>query len=182
MFSTSPDQYQNEVALAPARPRKPLRYLLTALPLAAFALGQWVPCAQAQEFNWKGANGGNWTDVANWNDTVPGPGNVAVFSDSGTAGATATLDADVTVAGLTFNNLVANQVIASPGGKTLTQERPLLFWDKVCEGVLCRGSCGSFWYEVVEHTHQRLPVSIPKLSSRSRTAASSAPAAIAARA
>ena len=107
---------------APARPRKPLRHLLTALPLAAFALGQWMPCAQAQTFSWQGADGGNWTDLANWNDTVPGPGNVAVFSDSGTAGATATLDADVTVAGLTFNNLVANQVIASPTGKTLTLE------------------------------------------------------------
>jgi autotransporter-associated beta strand protein len=107
---------------APARPRKPLRHLLTALPLAAFALGQWMPCAQAQTFSWQGADGGNWTVPANWNDTVPGPGNVAVLSDSDTAGATATLDADVTVAGLTFNNLVANQVIASPGGKTLTLE------------------------------------------------------------
>jgi autotransporter-associated beta strand protein len=103
---------------APSRPRKPLRHLLAALA----ALGQWVPCAQAQTFSWQGADGGNWTDVANWNNTVPGPGTVAVFSDGDTAGATATLDADVTVAGLTFNNLVANQVIASPAGKTLTLE------------------------------------------------------------
>lgn len=73
-------------------------------------------------FRWKGADGGNWTDVANWNNTVPGPGNVAVFSDSDTAGATVKLDTDVTVAGLTFNNLVANQVIASPAGRTLTLE------------------------------------------------------------
>ena len=73
-------------------------------------------------FRWTGAGDGNWTDVANWNDTVPGSGNVAVFSDSVTASTTATLDADVTVAGLTFNNLVANQVIASPTGMTLTLE------------------------------------------------------------
>lgn len=78
--------------------------------------------SHGQTNNWQGAEGGNWTDLANWNDTVPGPGNVAVFSDSPTAGATATLDADVTVAGLTFNNLVANQVIASPTSKTLTLE------------------------------------------------------------
>lgn len=108
--------------LAPSRPRKPMRHLLTALALPLAALGQWVPCAQAQEFRWKGADGGNWTDVANWNDTVPGTGNVAVFSASDTAGATVKLDTDVTVAGLTFNNLVANQVIAFPAGRTLTLE------------------------------------------------------------
>lgn len=71
-------------------------------------------------FRWKGADGGNWTDVANWNNTVPGAADIAILSDSDTAGATATLDADAAVAGLTFNNLVANQVIASPAGKTLT--------------------------------------------------------------
>jgi autotransporter-associated beta strand protein len=107
---------------APARPRKPLRQLVTALALPLAALGQWMPCAQAQTFSWQGVDNGNWTVPANWNDTVPGPGNVAVLSDNGSAGATATLDADVTVAGLTFNNLVANQVIASPAGKTLTLE------------------------------------------------------------
>ena len=71
-------------------------------------------------FRWQGADGGNWTDVANWNNTVPGAEDIAILSDSDTAGATATLDADAAVAGLTFNNLVANQVIASPAGKTLT--------------------------------------------------------------
>ena len=72
------------------------------------------------EFRWKGVVGGNWTDVANWNNTVPGAADIAILSDSGTAGQTLTLDAHAAVAGLTFNNLVANQVIASPAGKTLT--------------------------------------------------------------
>jgi hypothetical protein len=38
------------IELAPSRPRKPLRHLLTALalPLAALDLGQLVPCVQAQ--------------------------------------------------------------------------------------------------------------------------------------
>jgi autotransporter-associated beta strand protein len=71
-------------------------------------------------FRWKGADGGNWTDVANWNNPVPGAADIAILSDSDTAGQTLTLDADAAVAGLTFNNLVANQVIASPAGKTLT--------------------------------------------------------------
>ena len=72
------------------------------------------------EFRWKGVVGSNWTDVANWNNTVPGAADIAILSDSGTAGQTLTLDAHTAVAGLTFNNLVANQVIASPAGKTLT--------------------------------------------------------------
>jgi autotransporter-associated beta strand protein len=73
-------------------------------------------------FRWKGADGGNWTNVANWNNTVPGAADIAILSDGSTAGQTLTLDADAAVAGLTFNNLVANQVIASPAGKTLTLE------------------------------------------------------------
>lgn len=73
-------------------------------------------------FRWKGANGGNWTDVANWDNTVPGPGNVATFSDSEKAGATVKLDTDVTIAGLTFNNLVTHQTIATTVAKTLTLE------------------------------------------------------------
>lgn len=73
-------------------------------------------------FRWKGANGSHWTDVANWDNTVPGPGNVATFSNSPTAGATVKLDTDVTVAGLTFNNLVTNQTIAPTIAETLTLE------------------------------------------------------------
>lgn len=97
-----------------------IRPLSSCLILTATVL--FAGISHGQTNNWQGAEGGNWTDLANWNDTVPGPGNVAVFSDSPTAGATATLDADVTVAHLTFNNLVANQVIASPTSKTLTLE------------------------------------------------------------
>jgi autotransporter-associated beta strand protein len=89
------------------------------LPLSGFQLVE-VTDPPPPAFRWKGADGGNWTDVANWNNTVPGAADIAILSDSDTAGATATLDADAAVAGLTFNNLVANQVIASPAGKTLT--------------------------------------------------------------
>ena len=40
------------------------------------------------EFRWTGAGDGNWTDVANWNNTVPGAADIAILSDSDTAGAT----------------------------------------------------------------------------------------------
>ena len=73
----------------------------------------------ARVFRWTGANNANWSVAGNWNNTVPGPTDVAVLSDSSSAGATVNLDTDVTVAGLTFNNKVANQTIASTGGKTL---------------------------------------------------------------
>ncbi len=71
-------------------------------------------------FRWKGTNGADWSVAGNWNNTVPGATNIAVLSDSASAGATVNLDTDVTVGGLTFNNKVANQTIASTGGKTLT--------------------------------------------------------------
>ena len=87
------------------------------LPLNGFQIRE---AFDPPAFRWKGASGGNWTDVANWNNTVPGAADIAILSDSATAGQTLTLDADAAVAGLTFNNLVANQVIASPTGKTLT--------------------------------------------------------------
>ena len=74
----------------------------------------------AKVFRWKGANGAAWSVAGNWNTTVPGLADIAVFSDSSSAGATVNLDTDVAVGGLTFNNKVANQTIASTGGKTLT--------------------------------------------------------------
>jgi fibronectin-binding autotransporter adhesin len=59
-------------------------------------------------YKWKGANNGLWTDPGNWNTSVPGPGNVAVFSNSPLAGQTVDLGAaDVTVAGVEFNSDVA---------------------------------------------------------------------------
>ena len=70
-------------------------------------------------FYWAGPSGGNWSTPANWNNAVPGAADVAVFSDSASAGATVNLDADLAVAGLSFNNLVTNQTIASTGGHTL---------------------------------------------------------------
>lgn len=96
-----------------------IRPLSSCLILTATVL--FAGISHGQTYNWQGAEGADWSVLANWNDTVPGSGNVAVFSDS-TAGATVNLDADVTVAGLTFNNLVANQVIASPTSRTLTLE------------------------------------------------------------
>ncbi|MCX6926710.1 MAG: autotransporter-associated beta strand repeat-containing protein [Verrucomicrobia bacterium] len=71
-------------------------------------------------YNWAGPNGGNWSTPANWNNVMPGPSDVPVFSDTASAGATVNLDVDVTVPDLVFNNLVTNQTIASTGGKTLT--------------------------------------------------------------
>jgi autotransporter-associated beta strand protein len=71
-------------------------------------------------YNWAGTNNGNWSSLANWNNTVPGTGNTATFSDSATAGATVQLDSAVEVKGIVFNNLVANQAIASTAGNTLT--------------------------------------------------------------
>jgi autotransporter-associated beta strand protein len=71
-------------------------------------------------YRWKGPNNGNWSAAGNWNSLVPGAGNVAVFSDSASAGGTVKLDTDVTIAGLTFNNKVANQTIAPAAAETLT--------------------------------------------------------------
>jgi hypothetical protein len=74
----------------------------------------------AKTFRWKGTNGADWSVAGNWNNTVPGASDIVVLSDSSTAGATVNLNTDVTVGGLNFNNKVANQTIASTGGKTLT--------------------------------------------------------------
>lgn len=74
----------------------------------------------AKVYRWNGANGANWSVAGNWNTTVPGLTDVAIFSDNASAGATVNLDTDVTVGGLKFNNKVANQTIASTSGKTLT--------------------------------------------------------------
>jgi autotransporter-associated beta strand protein len=74
----------------------------------------------AKVYRWKGTEGADWSVAGNWNNTVPGLTDVAIFSDSSSAGATVNLDTDVTVGGLKFNNKVANQTIASTGGKTLT--------------------------------------------------------------
>ena len=79
-----------------------------------------VTVTEPASYYWAGPNGGNWTAAANWDNTVPGPGIVPVFSDTASAGATVNLDADVMVPGLIFNNLVANQTIASTAGHTLT--------------------------------------------------------------
>ena len=76
--------------------------------------------APSRANRWKGASGADWSDAGNWNTAVPGPSDTAVFSDSVGAGATVNLDTDVSVGGLTFNNKVANQTIASTGGRTLT--------------------------------------------------------------
>ena len=71
-------------------------------------------------YRWQGADGGDWSVVGNWNNSVPGATHTAILSDSASAGATLNLDTDVTIAGLTFNNEVVNQTIASTTGKTLT--------------------------------------------------------------
>jgi autotransporter-associated beta strand protein len=73
----------------------------------------------AKGYRWKGTGGAAWSVAGNWNNTVPGSTDVAIFSDSASAGATVNLDTDVTVGGLKFNNKVANQTIASTGGKIL---------------------------------------------------------------
>ena len=76
-------------------------------------------------YNWIGPDGGNWSDIANWSNTVPlavtavpgtGGGQVPLFSLAG-AGATVNLDMAESVAGLTFDT---NTVIVSPAGNTLT--------------------------------------------------------------
>jgi autotransporter-associated beta strand protein len=71
-------------------------------------------------YRWQGATGGDWSVVGNWNNSVPGATHTAILSDSAGAGQTLNLDTDVTIAGLTFNNQVANQIIASTSGKSLT--------------------------------------------------------------
>ena len=71
-------------------------------------------------FRWAGPNNGVWSDPANWNANIPGAGNLAVLSDSASAGATVQLDTAVTVKGVLFNNLVPNTTIASTNGSTLT--------------------------------------------------------------
>ncbi len=86
-------------------------------------------------FRWQGADRANWTDAANWNNTVPGAADIAILADRGTAGQTLILDSDAAVAGLTFNNLVAQQVIASPAGKTLTLASGASLTSEVAEGT-----------------------------------------------
>ncbi|MGO9111912.1 MAG: beta strand repeat-containing protein, partial [Thermoguttaceae bacterium] len=57
-------------------------------------------------FDWAGLAGGDakWTTAANWNNSVPGPGAVALFSDPSATASTIDLGAgNVTVAGLTFS-------------------------------------------------------------------------------
>ncbi len=71
-------------------------------------------------FEWKGPSNGNWSDAANWYNTVPGSADIAILSHSSSAGATIELDVPVTVAGLEFNNLVPNTTIASTLGHALT--------------------------------------------------------------
>ena len=71
-------------------------------------------------YYWSGPNNGNWSGAANWNNSVPGPGNIAIFSYTNTAGATVQLDGPVSVDSLLFNNLVPNTTIASSSGNTLT--------------------------------------------------------------
>ena len=74
----------------------------------------------AKVYRWSGTNGADWSVAGNWNNLVPGVSDTALLSDTSSAGATVNLDTDVTVGGLRFNNKVANQTIASTGGKTLT--------------------------------------------------------------
>ncbi|MCX6878598.1 MAG: autotransporter-associated beta strand repeat-containing protein [Verrucomicrobia bacterium] len=71
-------------------------------------------------YRWQGMDGADWSVAGNWNNTVPGATHTAILSDNASAGATLNLDTDVMIAGLTFNNEVVNQTIASTSGKTLT--------------------------------------------------------------
>jgi autotransporter-associated beta strand protein len=95
---------------------------------------------------WAGPNDGNWTTAANWDNTVPGAANVAVFSDSTNAGATVNLDANITVSGLLYNNLVTNQTIASKGGYTLTLNNGTVEVDGGTFTIGCPiGTTNGFW-------------------------------------
>ncbi|MCX6877372.1 MAG: autotransporter-associated beta strand repeat-containing protein [Verrucomicrobia bacterium] len=104
----------------PTRPgRRPVMIMAGAV-LMAFAATQ----AQAQTYNWSGLDNDLWS-VGPWITTVPGAGNVAVFSELG-AGATVDLGAtDITVAGLTFNTNVAGgntiAAISAPATKLILQ-------------------------------------------------------------
>jgi autotransporter-associated beta strand protein len=70
------------------------------------------PPAGESTYLWKGqlAGDGQWTTAANWNNAMPGDGNVAVFSDTTAQKQAVDLGAlgDVTVAGLTFNGNLNN--------------------------------------------------------------------------
>ena len=95
--------------------------IYTVADAAALATNAYTVTVTAPpSFYWAGQNGGSWTTAANWNNTVPGDGNVATFSDSASAGATVNLDTPVSIAGLEFNNLVPNTTIASTNASTLT--------------------------------------------------------------
>ena len=85
--------------------------------------------AVAQQYNWQGPTTDDlWTTVGNWNNAIPGLGNVAVFSSSLTAGQTVDLGpSNVTVAGVTFNGKVSPgntlAAITNPGGPIDPQRR-----------------------------------------------------------
>lgn len=93
------------------------RLMSLALALASLSF---VTTGSAQTYNWQGPDTGDWNTPANWNDTVPGPADTAVLSDTSGAGATVNLDADVTVMGLQYNGLVSTQTIASTGNHSLS--------------------------------------------------------------
>ncbi len=75
--------------------------------------------AGAPSYHWAGPNTGNWSDPANWNNALPSSSKLAILSDSG-AGAAIELDAYSAVAGIEFNNQVANTTIASSSAFTLS--------------------------------------------------------------
>ena len=66
-----------------------------------------TPLSGVATFNWAGlATGdGKWSTSSNWNNIIPGPGNVAVFSDPSATRSTIDLgnNGSVTVAGLSFS-------------------------------------------------------------------------------
>lgn len=102
---------------------------LSNVDLTAFAGDQFVNIPYSASVNsWAVAGGGSWNSGANWSLGAVPNGTTAQAVLSGPAGAgtrVITLDADVTVQRLTFDNATAGYNVSSPGTLTVNAS-PLL--------------------------------------------------------
>src|SRR5262245_48828760 len=90
------------------------RTALSAAVLLAMACGN----ASAADRFWANAAGGNWNTPGNWDTGVPGPGDNAFITLSGTY--TVTLDVSPSINSLTLGASTGTQTLSAGGSRTLT--------------------------------------------------------------
>ncbi|MGB8170116.1 MAG: autotransporter-associated beta strand repeat-containing protein, partial [Chthoniobacteraceae bacterium] len=102
------------------QPRKILSQPIAALVLACCTL--WTPVSAATDAVWNFDGSGNWTTGGNWLGGVApnGVGELAGFNFNITSARTITLDAPITVGGLTIGDTLGAQVFTFAGPNALT--------------------------------------------------------------